>query len=166
MDLVGILSHWVAGPLVQVQKGQWNKNGTKTAEQKLAEQKLVGTLGHWVGDHSASAKRSAEQKWNKNSGIKIGVDLGHWVMGTLSASAKRSAEQKCGTKRVEQKLVGTGHWTLQVQKGQWNKNAEQKERNKNCKKIGGDHWTLGNGDPKYKCKKVSGTKMQNKNSAE
>ena len=51
-----------------------------------------------------------------------------------------------------------------MQKGQWNKNAEQKQRNKNSGiKIGGDHWTLGNGDPKYKCKKVSGTKtVQNK----
>ena len=28
----------------------------------------------------------------------------------------------------------------------------------------GDHWTLGNGDPKYMCKKVSRTKMRNKNS--
>ena len=61
--------------------------------------------------------------------------IGHWVMGTLSTSAKRSAE---------------------------NKNAEQKQRNKNSGiKIGGDHWTLGNGDPKYKCKKVR-TKMRNK----
>ena len=67
--------------------------------------------------------------------------IGHWVMGTLSTSAKRSVEQKCGTKA-----------------------GEQTERNKNSGiKIGGDHWTLGNGDPKYKCKKVSETKMRNKN---
>ena len=40
----------------------------------MAEQKMVGALGHWVagGTPSASAKRSAEQKmrnknwWNKN----------------------------------------------------------------------------------------------------
>ena len=45
-----------------------------------------------------------------------------------------------------------------------NKNAEQKLRNKNCgTKNGGDHWTLGAGDLKCKCKKVSGTKMWNKN---
>ena len=36
----------------------------------MAEQKMVGALGHWVagGTPSASAKRSAEQK----CGIKIG----------------------------------------------------------------------------------------------
>ena len=58
---MGILGHWLLqGPLVQVQKGQRNKNGrTKTGRTK----KLVGTLGHWVaGTPSACAKRSAEQK--------------------------------------------------------------------------------------------------------
>ena len=62
---------------MQVQKGQWNKNcGTKIGKckckkvsgTKIVEQKLVGTLGHWVtGTQSASAKMSVEQKlWNKN----------------------------------------------------------------------------------------------------
>ena len=46
----------------------------------------------------------------------------------------------------------------------WNKNVEEKLRNKNCgTKDGGDHWTLGAGDLKCKCKKVSRTKMWNKN---
>ena len=50
------------GPQVQVQKGQRNQN---------VEQKLVGTLGHWVlGTPSGSAKRSAEQK----CGTKISGD--------------------------------------------------------------------------------------------
>ena len=45
-----------------------------------------------------------------------------------------------------------------------NKNVEQKLPNKNCgTKNGGDHWTLGAGDLKCKCKKVSRTKMWNKN---
>ena len=39
---------------------------------------------------------------------------------------------------------------MQVLKGQWNKNCGTK--------IGGDSWPLGDGDPKCKCKKVSGTK--------
>ena len=47
--------------------GEQNKNGgTKIGGQnkkKSVEQKLVGTVGHWVmGTPSASAKRSAEQK--------------------------------------------------------------------------------------------------------
>ena len=60
--------------------------------------------------------------WNKKCGTKIAEQkmvgtIGHWVLGTSSASAKRSAEPKCGTK------------------------------------IGGDSWTSGVGDPKWKCKK-------------
>ena len=83
----------------------------------MAEQKMVGALGHWVagGTPSASAKRSAEQKCGiKIGGTKIGGTkiwwgpmveqkmvgaLSHWVAGgTPSTSAKRSAEQKCGIK--------------------------------------------------------------------
>ena len=68
----------------------------------MAEQKMVGALGHWVagGTPSASAKRSVEQKMkNKNWRNKnlVGT-LSHWVVGTPSASAQRSVEQKCGTK--------------------------------------------------------------------
>ena len=48
-----------------------------------------------------------------------------------------------GTKKVEEKVVGT------VQKGY------------SRTKIGGDSRTSGVGDPKAKCKKVSGTKMRN-----
>ena len=44
----GLLDIGCWGPQVQVQKGQWNKN---------AEQKLVGTLGHWVW----------KGQWNKNA---------------------------------------------------------------------------------------------------
>ena len=49
---------------------------------------------------------------------------------------------------------------MQVQKGQWTKNCGTK--------IGRDSQPLGDGDPKCKCKKVSGTKTveqkwQNKN---
>ena len=90
-------------------------NGTK-----IAEQKLVGTLGHWVtGTPSASAKRSAEQKWqNKNYSL---FRVTQTKIGGNSASAKRSVEQKLvgrtkkrsaeqklvsGTKTAEQKLVG------------------------------------------------------------
>ena len=47
--------------------GTLSTSAKRSAEQKcgtkIAEQKLVGTLGHWVlGTSSASAKRSAEQK--------------------------------------------------------------------------------------------------------
>ena len=43
------------GPLVQVQKGQWNK--------KWRNKNLVGILGHYMsGTTSTSAERSAEQK--------------------------------------------------------------------------------------------------------
>ena len=140
----------------------------KVSRTKIAEQKLVGTLGHWVmGTPGASAKRSAEQKRrNKNGRTKII----HY-----SESPK-------------EKLVGT----VQVQKGQRNKNwwAEQKKvsgtkiggqnkkkvsrtkiggRNKkkvSGTKIGGHCRPLGDGDPKCKCKKVNRTKIgeQNKNS--
>ena len=114
-----------------MQKGQQNKNGgTKiggdsASAKRSAEQKLVGTVGHWVmGTPSASAKRSVEQKLrNKNCGTKIG-------------------KCKCKTWSVEQKLRN---------KNQWNKNCGTK--------IGGDSWPLGDGDPKCKCKKVSGTKI-------
>ena len=71
------------------------KNVSRT---KIAEQKLVETLGHWVtGTPSASAKRSAEQKLQNTNG---GTKIIHY-----SESPK-------------QKLVGT----VQVQKGQQNKN--------------------------------------------
>ena len=42
--------------------------GDSASAKRSAEQKLVGTVGHWVtGTPSASAKRSAEQKLqNKN----------------------------------------------------------------------------------------------------
>ena len=37
--------------------------GDSASAKRSAEQKLVGTVGHWVtGTPSASAKRSAEQK--------------------------------------------------------------------------------------------------------
>ena len=71
----------------------------KNSQTKTGEQKLVGTLRHWVmGTLSASAKRSVEQK--------LVETLRHWVTGTLSASAKRSVEQKLwnknsGTKTAE-----------------------------------------------------------------
>ena len=149
---------------MQVQKGQQNKNsGTKTAKQKL-----VVTLGHWVtGTLSASAKRSAEQKQQKkNSLMKIGGDP-----QTLS-----DGDPKCTCKKVSGTKIGGDPWRpqVQVQKGQQNKNwwgpletpsasakrsAEQKQQNKNRGiKIGGDPQTLGDGDPKCTCKKVSGTK--------
>ena len=88
------------GPLVQVQKGQWNKKcGTKNCRTKI-----------WWGPSrslSASVKRSAEQKCGtKIVEQKLVVTLRHFVLGTPSASVKRSAEQKCGTKIAEQKLVG------------------------------------------------------------
>ena len=56
---------------------------------------------------------------------------------------------------------------MQVQKGQWNKNcgtktADQKQWNK----IGGNCQTLGGGDPKYKCTKVSRTKTAEQKTAE
>ena len=75
----------------------------------MAEQKMVGALGHWVTP-SASAKRSAEQKcgikiggtkiwWGPMAEQKMVGALGHWVVGgTPSASAKRSVEQNCGIK--------------------------------------------------------------------
>ena len=67
----------------------------KNAEQKTAEQKLVGTLGHWVMGKCKKVRRTktVEQNW--------------WgPLGTLSASTERSAEQKCGTKSAEQKFGG------------------------------------------------------------
>ena len=77
---------------MQCKNYTWVTRGTKMRKKncgtKIAEQKMVGTIGHWV-------------------------------LGTSSASAKRSAEPKCGTK------------------------------------IGGDSWTSGVGDHKWKCKKVS-----------
>ena len=75
------------------------------AEIKLAEQKLVGTLGHWVlRTTNASAKRSAEQRCR----TKI-------------------AEQKLQNKNWWG-LLDIGCWgpQVQVQKGQQNKNVEQK----------------------------------------
>ena len=58
------------GTLVYVQKVSRIKNsGTKIGRTKnlwgpVAEQKMVGALGHWLADGtpSASAKRSVEQK--------------------------------------------------------------------------------------------------------
>ena len=119
-----------------------------------------------MGTLSTSAKRSVEQKcgtkraeqkqWDKNWWGPL--DIGCW--GPSSASAKRSAEQKCGTKTAEQKLVGTlGHWVMGTSKYKCKRVSRTKMRNKNSGtimriKIGGDHWTLCNGDPKYKCKRV------------
>ena len=123
---------------MQVQKGQWNKNcGTK-----IVEQKLVGTLGHWVmGTPSASAKRSVEQNlWNKNCRTKIGKCKCKKVSGTKIAEQKLR-NKNSGTKIVEQKL--------------WNKNCGTK--------IGGDSRPLGDGDSKGKCKRFSRTKIVEQN---
>ena len=153
-------------------------SGTKTVEQKL-----VGTLGHWVtGTLSASAKRSVEQKLhNKNSGTIIGGDSWgpkvhvqkrqgnkNWwePLGTRSASAKRLAEQK-----LQNKTSGT----KTAEQNQWDKNllgdpqtlgdgdpkckCKKGQLNKNSGiKISGDPQTLGDGKPKYKFKNVSGIK--------
>ena len=98
------------------QKLQNKNSGTKTAEQKL-----VGTLRHWVmGTLSASAIRSAEQKLlNKNSETKIGgdpwgpkvqVQKGQWnknwweTLGTPSAGARKSVEQKQWNKNSRIKI--------------------------------------------------------------
>ena len=55
--------------------GRTKIGGTKIWWGPMAEQKMVGALGHWVagGTPSASAKRSAEQKWRN---YKIGGTLG------------------------------------------------------------------------------------------
>ena len=144
---------------MQVQKGQWNKNcGTKIVEKKLvsasakrsAEQKLVGTVGHWVmGTPSASAKRSAEEKrQNKNGGTKIveqklfiipSHSNKNWcrqckcrkVSGTKIGEWNKNGRTKIGVRKkkrsVEQKLV-SGTKTVEqklvggTKKGQRNKN--------------------------------------------
>ena len=84
----------------------------------MAEQKMVGALGHWVagGTPSASAKRSVEQK----CGIKIG--------GTKIDGTKIWWEPMAEQKMVEAPGPSAIGWQwgplVQVQKGQWNKNAE------------------------------------------
>ena len=104
---------------------------TKTAEQKLvggtsakrsAEQKLVGTLGHWVtGTPSASAK--IIQRIQKSPKQKL--------VGTVQVQ-KGQQNKNCGTKIVEQKLVGTlGHWVTGTPSASAKRSAEQKLRNKN-----------------------------------
>ena len=57
-------------------------------------------------------------------------------------------------------MVGIlGHCVAGMPSVSAKRSAEQKKQNKNCgTKIGGDSWTLGVGDLKCKCKKVSGTK--------
>ena len=141
------------GPQVQVQKGQQNKNwwveqkcGTKIGGQnkkRSAEQKLVGTVGHWVtGTPSASAKGQQNKNWwaeqKKVSRTKIG---GHWVnkkkvSGTKigERNKKRSAGQKLG-------WLDDGDPKCSVQKGQRNKNwwlgrTKIGRQNKNSK-VGG-----------------------------
>ena len=74
----------------------WNKN---------AEQKLVGTLRHWVlGTPSASVKMSVEQKCRTKFGEQKSWNKNWWG------------------------LLDIGCWgpKVQVQKGQQNKNVEQK----------------------------------------
>ena len=73
---------------MQCKSYTWVTRGTKTAQQKTAEQKLVGTLGHWVMGKCKKVRRTktVEQNWWGPS-------------GTLSASTERSVEQKV----VEQK---------------------------------------------------------------
>ena len=152
---------------MQVQIGQQNKNcGTKTAEQKL-----VGTLGHWVtGTPSASAKRSVEQKLVSRTKTAEQKLVGRTKKRSaeqklVSRTKKRSAEQKlvdtvshcrdpkCKCKKVsrtkiaEQKLVGTfGHWVTGTPSASAKRSVEQKLVSGT--KIG-----------KCKCKKVSGTKI-------
>ena len=147
---------------VEQKKGQQNKNWwaekkkvsrIKIGEQNknLAEQKLMGgTKKRSVEQKLVSGTKTVEQKWwNKNYSL-------FWVtqteIGGDSASAKRSAQQK---------LVGTvSHWVTGTPSASAKSSAEQKLQNKKCRtKIGGDSWPLGDGDPKCKCKKVSGTKI-------
>ena len=82
----------------------------------MAEQKMVGALGHWVagGIPSASAKRSVEQK----CGIKIGrTKIGRTKIwwGTHGGNKKWWGPSAIGWQ---------GGPLVQVQKGQQNKNAE------------------------------------------
>ena len=107
-----------------------------------------------------SGTKTVEQKWrNKNwwgqckcrkvSRTKIG---GH-CQPLGDGDPKCKCKKVSGTKIAEQKLVSAsakiGQW--KCKKVQWNKNCRTK--------IGGDSWPLGDGDPKCKCKKVSGTKI-------
>ena len=163
----GLLAIGWQGPQVQVQKGQWNKNGgTKMAEQKWQNKNysLFRVTQTKIGGDSASAKRSAEQKLVSGTKTAEQQFLGRTKIG--GQNKKRSVEQKLvsRTKTAEQKLVSR------------TKMAEQKlfiipsHPNKNwwgqckCKKvsgtkIGGHCQPLGDRDPKCKCKKVSGTKI-------
>ena len=102
--------------------------GDSASAKRSAEQKLVGTVGHWVtGTPSASAKRSAEQKLrNKNWWGLLAIG---WQIAEQKLWNKNSR-----TKIVEQKLRNKNWWGLlaigwrgpqvQVQKGQWNKNCK------------------------------------------
>ena len=117
---VRTIGHWVTGiPSASTER---------SVEQKQQNNKIVGTLRHWVTCKckkisgkkwwgplripSASAKRSAEQ-FLFHCFCSTDGTIGHWVMGTLSTNAKRSAEQKQQNKTSRSKTV------------------EQKRRNKN-----------------------------------
>ena len=109
--------------------GERNKNGgtkiggDRTSAKRSVEQKLVGTVGHWVtGTPSASAKRSVEQKLV--SGTKMAEQK---LVGGNKKKVSRTkigghcqplgdGDPKCKCKKVSRTKIG---------------GAEQKRQNKN-----------------------------------
>ena len=82
--------------------------GDSASAKRSAEQKLVGTVSHWVmGTPSASAKRSAEQKlWNKNSETKN--------CGTKIAEQNFGIELHRFYMRLIFGWVGVGCWVVDM----------------------------------------------------
>ena len=106
-------------------------------KKRSVEQKLVGTVGHWVtGTPSASAKRSAEQKLV--SGTKMAEQK------LVGGTKKRSVEQKigghcwplgdgdpkCKCKKVSGTKIGEQNKNGGTKIG--GRNIKKGQRNKNC----------------------------------
>ena len=143
------------------------------------EQKLVGTLGHWVtGTPSASAKWSAEQKLvsgTKNSGTKIDGQNKKKVSRTKigEQNKKKVSRTKIGEqnkKKVSRTKIGErnkndgtkiGGWNKKkvsrTKIGEWNKNSGTKMAEQKLFIIPSHpnkNWW-----GQCKCKKVNGTKI-------
>ena len=145
----------------------------KVSRTKIAEQKLVGTLGHWVtGTPNASAKRSAEQKrQNKNSRTKMAEQK----LFIIPSHPNKNWWGQCKCKKVSGTNIGGRNKNSRTKIGGQNqkmvsgtKIGERNRKQVSGTKIGERNKNSGTKIGGWNKKKVSGTKIgehcqQNKN---